>query len=72
MSSANEERPSLLTSKQVALALGVCRRTLEREISRGRFPRPMKVGKSSRWPASDLQAYLDLLNRERAPAQPVS
>lgn len=67
---ANEERLSLLTIKQVAETLRVCRRTLEREISRGRFPRPVKIGSASRWTASDLQAYVDLLQRERGTFTP--
>lgn len=72
MNDTNEERSSLLTIQKVAKSLGVCRRTLEREISRGNFPRPLKVGTASRWPESDLQAYLDRLHQQRAQAHPSS
>jgi len=63
-----EGHPVLLSIKQAAERLCVCRRTLEREIQRGRFPRPVKIGSASRWPASDLIAYLDRLNAERGSA----
>jgi excisionase family DNA binding protein len=67
MNIANEERQSLLTIKQAAQRLNVCRRTLEREIQRGRFPRPLKIGTASRWPAEDVETYLDSLNQSRGP-----
>lgn len=68
MKNTNEERLSLLTINEVLEILRVCRRTLEREINRGRFPRPIKVGKCLRWPPADLQAYFDHQNRERGVA----
>jgi len=63
-----EGQTVLLSIKQAAERLCICRRTLEREIQRGRFPRPVKIGSASRWPASDLNAYLELLNSERGRA----
>lgn len=65
MNGANEERQSLLNIKQVAQTLCVCRRTLEREIQRGRFPRPVKIGSASRWPASEVNAYVESLKAAR-------
>ncbi len=52
------ELPRLLTLRQVAQSLGVCKRTIEREIANGRFPRPLKIGRSSRVPLSAVQAYV--------------
>ena len=68
---SNEERESLLNIKQITESLGVCRRTLEREISRGRFPRPGKIGSASRWRASALAEYIALIMNEREPTPPV-
>lgn len=59
-----------LTLNEVADRLQVCRRTLEREIAAGNFPRPLKIGRSVRIPESDLQAYLTGL-RAKVP-QPLS
>lgn len=53
-----------LTLKEVAARLQVCRRTLEREIQAGRFPRPLKIGRSVRVLESDLQAYFARLRGE--------
>src|SRR5882724_7776565 len=46
-----------LTLKEVAARLKISRRHLEREIAAGRFPRPLKIGRSVRVPESDLPAY---------------
>ena len=59
---------TLLTRKEAAERLAISKRTLEREIARGKFPRPLKIGRSSRWPASDVLQYLERLSRERSTA----
>jgi predicted DNA-binding transcriptional regulator AlpA len=63
---------ALLNIKQVTQALGVCRRTLEREINRQRFPRPVKIGSASRWPSAEVFAYIDRLCKERGATSPES
>jgi predicted DNA-binding transcriptional regulator AlpA len=55
----------LLSIQEDSGRLGICRRTLEREISRGRFPRPLKIGKASRWEVGDVVAYIEKLGQER-------
>jgi excisionase family DNA binding protein len=55
------ERPTealLVTLKEAAIRLSLSKRTLHREISAGRFPRPVKIGRSSRIPVLALQAYV--------------
>ncbi|SDS38232.1 transcriptional regulator, AlpA family [Opitutus sp. GAS368] len=52
------EVPHLLTLRQAAQRLTICRRTLERLIAAGQFPRPVKIGRSTRVPESDVLAYL--------------
>jgi predicted DNA-binding transcriptional regulator AlpA len=60
----------LLSPKAAAKALGICRRSLEREIARGKFPRPLKIGSSSRFRWEDITQYLERLTRERSSALP--
>jgi excisionase family DNA binding protein len=57
--------PLLLTLHDAAQRLAVCRRTLERLIAAGEFPRPVKLGAASRVPLVDVQSYLAKLMRER-------
>lgn len=49
---------TLLTLPQVAEALQVTRRTVDRLIARRELPPPVKIGRCSRVPASDLSAYI--------------
>ena len=60
------EAPSLLTLKQAAHDLAVCRRTLERLIARGEFPRPVKIAGASRILATDVIAYVQKLTEQRS------
>ncbi len=55
----------LLTLPSAAQRLSISKRTLERLIASGAFPSPVKIGRSSRVPRSDLARYLDQLCRER-------
>jgi excisionase family DNA binding protein len=53
--------PQLLTLRQAAQLLAVSSRTLEREIQRGRFPRPRKIGRATRGLESDVRSYVESL-----------
>lgn len=53
----------LLTIKDAAKRLAISPRTIHREISAGRFPRPVKIGRASRVPVSALEAYIQRLSR---------
>jgi excisionase family DNA binding protein len=56
----------VLTVKEVAAHFRVCRRTIEREIAAGHFPRPLKIGRCSRFTESDLAAYEEKLRQDRS------
>lgn len=58
----------LLTMKQAAQRLAICRRTLERLIARGEFPQPVKIGGAVRIPVGDVQSFLGRLLAERGAA----
>ena len=47
----------LIDVPEAAKRLGVCRRTLEREVEHGHFPRPVKIGRRSLIPVAALRAY---------------
>jgi excisionase family DNA binding protein len=55
----------LFTLPRAALKLSVSKRTLERLIASGAFPRPLKIGRASRVMRADVANYLDQLRRER-------
>ena len=41
------------------------RASIYRDISDGRFPRPLKLGASSRWKLSEVEAVIERLSLER-------
>ena len=55
------ERVRLLTLENAAQLLSISKRSLERLIAAGDFPRPLKLGRSSRVSVDDVSAYLDRL-----------
>jgi excisionase family DNA binding protein len=46
-----------LTLDQAAELLGVCKRTITREIARGKFPKPVKIGRVSRISLADVESF---------------
>lgn len=52
----------LVSLDDAAKRLSVSRRTIEREIAAGRFPRPMKIGRTTRVSLSALLAYIEKLS----------
>lgn len=58
MSENPSEQIQLLTLKEAAVRLSISKRSLEREISSGKFPRPLKIGRSSRVTLAMLRAYV--------------
>lgn len=59
------EESALLTYPETARALTISRRTLERMVSAGDFPQPVKLGGSSRFFRNDVTHYLEQLRRQR-------
>jgi len=55
----------LLQIKEVAKRLGICVRGVWRLIAQGQLPQPVKIGAASRMPASEVQAFIERLKRER-------
>jgi predicted DNA-binding transcriptional regulator AlpA len=55
----------LYNLNEAAVELGISRKTLEREMIAGRFPRPLKIATSSLVSRKDLEAYVGMLERVR-------
>ena len=48
----------LWRKKRVAAALSIDERTVERLVSSGQFPRPLKIGRICCWEASTVMAWI--------------
>ena len=48
----------LMPIREIERLLGRSRASIYRDIKRNAFPRPIKVGHSSRWPVSDLREFI--------------
>ena len=48
----------LLKIDEIAKLLSLSRRTVQRMVSAGEFPKPVKLRRSVRWRPSDIEMYL--------------
>ncbi len=55
-----EER--LLTLREVVDLVSFKRSTIYKFIREGTFPRPLKIGRSSRWKLSDIKKWMEQFN----------
>ncbi len=55
----------LLTLREVLTQTGMSRATLYRRIEEGRFPPPVKNGRTSRWPASEVGDFIEACKAAR-------
>jgi excisionase family DNA binding protein len=62
MSENPTETLQLLTLKETASRLAISKRSLEREIAQGNFPRPLKIGRSVRVRLDVLRNYVASLS----------
>jgi excisionase family DNA binding protein len=61
----NTETLEALTIDQVAERLNLSKRTVNRLISDGVFPRPVKIGRLSRWVPEDIRNFLNKMTDKR-------
>lgn len=57
------EGGTLVCAETAARMLEVSVRTIQRMVSRGELPQPIKVGRLSRWPKADLLAWIESKRR---------
>lgn len=55
----------LLRVKEAADTLAISVRALYRLVANGQMPAPLKIGKSTRFPVSDIEHYIDALKNGR-------
>ena len=55
----------LLTDREVAERLGVAKATVWRHAAAGLLPQPVKLGRSTRWPESDIATAIGRMKSER-------
>lgn len=51
--------PKLLTMHDVVALTGFARSHIHALVNTGRMPKPLKIGRSIRWRASDIDAWID-------------
>ena len=57
----------MLKRRDVAEAVGVAERTIDRWLAHGTFPQPVEIGpRTLRWREVDLEAFVDGRAKERA------
>lgn len=59
------EVPQLLKLTEVCDRTRLCRATLYHYVQEGRFPRPIRLGKHSRWLESEVRGFIDGLVANR-------
>jgi excisionase family DNA binding protein len=55
----------LVSVKEVAALLGISVRKVWRMIAAGQFVAPVRMGRSRRWPQSEIQQYVEELKQQR-------
>jgi len=53
------QKPALLTLEQLTSYINLGRSRIYAAIRAATFPPPIKLGKSSRWKTSDIDAWID-------------
>ena len=58
MDTTQTQSPTLLTIKGVAQTMEAGRSFIYQEVAAGRFPKPVKLGRSTRWIAAEIHAWI--------------
>ena len=56
----------LLTDKEVGDLLGMCRTSVWNRVKDGTLPKPIKLGRLSRFSQSDIFGFIDAAKQQRA------
>lgn len=56
----------LLRISQVMEYVPVSERTIWRMVSKGRFPKPRRIGRNSVWPESEIKASVEQIKEQKA------
>ena len=53
------QTPVLLTVKGAGQVTGASRSFIYQEVAAGRFPKPVKLGRSTRWISAEIHAWIE-------------
>ncbi|MGV0960621.1 MAG: helix-turn-helix transcriptional regulator [Limnohabitans sp.] len=67
MESTSTQTPVLLTIRELRQTTKMGRSFVYQEIQAGRFPRPVKLGRSSRWLATEIHEWVNAQACARSP-----
>jgi excisionase family DNA binding protein len=62
---AEKKMDRVMRLPEIAAILGVCVRSVRRMIDRGELPSPVRVGHAVGLMKSEIEAYLDRIQKER-------
>lgn len=51
--------PQLMTVEDIAAMAQISSNTIQRWVREGKFPKPRKIGRASRWPRDEVERFLD-------------
>lgn len=60
-----EKKVALIKFQQLSIYVSLCRSRIYALIAAGEFPKPVKIGKSSRWIQSEVDFWLENRVRDR-------
>ncbi|WP_333631540.1 helix-turn-helix transcriptional regulator [Agrobacterium cavarae] len=63
---ATNSNERLLTDKEVGALLGISRASVWNRVKDGTIQKPLKFGRSSRFPQSDILGSIDAAKQQRA------
>jgi predicted DNA-binding transcriptional regulator AlpA len=67
---SGKREPLLIKADEVAHLVSISTRTLWRLVSAGQFPRPVQVGRSTRWRVADVEDWISRRSSETCDAAP--
>jgi excisionase family DNA binding protein len=56
---STDAAPILISAEEVAKLIHVSERTLWRLLSAGKFPQPVRIGRSTRWRSAEVREWIE-------------
>jgi len=66
MNTQYDENDRLIAIKDLESFLGISRPTIYRLVACGKFPRPIRIGRSTRWLWSEVDRYIKRLKESQS------
>ena len=54
-----DHAPQLMTVNDIAALAQISTNTIQRWVREGKFPKPRKIGRASRWPRDEVDRFLN-------------